>query len=167
MACNLDPQYNCLYGFFECNLPEYTIDVEVTVRNLKGVYNFRKDCTTQSSMCSLWGSQVKPFRSLLKKMDTYMEERQNIMNPFFPNQRYPNRPNLLPFSKKSKTTPTKRSKTGTRRNQKKFCKSRKLDWKYFIPANTAKPTFTKLSCWQQCHPYHKPVLQPQVSMHSH
>ena len=72
-----------------------------------------------------------------------MEERQNIVNPFSPDQRYPNGLNAS-FSKKSKNTPTKRSRTETRKNQKKFCKSRKLDRKHFIPTNTAKPTFAQL-----------------------
>ena len=30
MALNLDLQKNFLYGYFTCNLPEDTIDVEVT-----------------------------------------------------------------------------------------------------------------------------------------
>ena len=31
MACNHKPHCNFLYGFFQYNLPEDTIDVEVTV----------------------------------------------------------------------------------------------------------------------------------------
>ena len=61
MACNLEPQRNFIYGFFQSNLPEDTIDMEVTVRTLKGMHTFRKDHVTQSSMCSLWGSCVKPL----------------------------------------------------------------------------------------------------------
>ena len=40
MASNLELQYNFLYGSFTCNLPEDTIDVEVTVHTLKGIHTF-------------------------------------------------------------------------------------------------------------------------------
>ena len=55
IACSLKPQCNFLYRFFTCNLPENTIDVEVTVHTLKGIHIFRRDCNTQASMCSPMG----------------------------------------------------------------------------------------------------------------
>ena len=33
MACNLAPQCNFLYGVFQCQLPEDTIDMEIMVEN--------------------------------------------------------------------------------------------------------------------------------------
>ena len=121
MACNLAPQCSFLYGFFQCDLPEDTIDVEITVRTLKGIHNFRKDCTSQKSTCTPWGLQVKPFPSLRKMIKAYMEERQNIANPFSPTQKYPNRPKPSPFVKLHKLTakrkgmlePSQRRKEGT------------------------------------------------------
>ena len=83
MAWDPAPQWNFLYWFFHCDLPEDTIDVEIIVGPLRGIHNFRKDHATQSSMSHPWGTQVKPFPSLFKKMEAYMEERQNIVNPFF------------------------------------------------------------------------------------
>ena len=47
MACDLNLQYNFLYRYFTCNLPEDKIDVEVTIHTLKGIHTFRKDCNTQ------------------------------------------------------------------------------------------------------------------------
>ena len=41
-------------------------------------------------------------------------------------------------------TPKKRSKTETRRNQKKFCKSRRMNGGHFIPTKVVKPIFTQL-----------------------
>ena len=35
MACNLAPQCNFLYGYFQCQLLEDTIDVEIIVRTQK------------------------------------------------------------------------------------------------------------------------------------
>ena len=49
MPCDLSPQCNFLYGLFNCQLPEVTIDIEITVRTLKCIHNFRQDCATQSS----------------------------------------------------------------------------------------------------------------------
>ena len=56
MACDPAPQCNFLCGFFHCDLPEDTIDVGISMRTLKGIHNFRKDCATQSSTCSQWGT---------------------------------------------------------------------------------------------------------------
>ena len=41
-----------------------------------------------------------------------------------------------------KTIPTKRSKTESRRSQKKLCKSRRMGRRWFTPSNVVKPTFT-------------------------
>ena len=141
MACNLNPQCNFLYGFLRCNLPEDTIDMEVTVRTLKGINNFRRDHATQSSTWSLWGSLVKPFRPLVTNMEAYMEERQNFMNPFSPTQRYPDRPSPLPLSKRA--SPTKRTRNETMRSHRNQSKSRKMDWRHFIPAKAMIPTFSQ------------------------
>ena len=78
MVCDLVPQCNFLYGFFKCELPEDTIDVEITVQTPKGIDTLRKDHATQSSMCSLRRSEVRPFPSLIRKMEAYMEEGRNI-----------------------------------------------------------------------------------------
>ena len=141
MACDLSPQCNFLYGFFKCQLPEDTIDVEITVRTLTGIHTFRKDCTIQSSICSLWCSQIRLFPSLLRKMEAYIEERRNTANPFSPTRRYPNRPSLSPFS--TKTTTTKRSRTESKRGSKKHHNSRKVGL-CFVPITAVMPTFSFL-----------------------
>ena len=92
---------------------EDTIDIEITVRTLKGIHTFRKDLAMQSSMCSPWYSQIRPFPSLLRKM----EEKRNTANPFSPTGRYPNRPSTSLFSKK--TTTTKSSRAGSKSGSKK------------------------------------------------
>ena len=42
MACDLAPLCNFLYGFFQCQLPEDTIDVEIIVKTMKGIHTFKK-----------------------------------------------------------------------------------------------------------------------------
>ena len=124
MACSLNPQCNFLYGFFKCNPLEDTMGVEVTLRTLKRIHNFRRDHATQSSMCSPWGSLVKPFPLLLRKMEAYMDKRWSIVNPFSPNQRYPDRRDPSSFTKRA--IPTKWSRNETKRSHEKHCKSRKM-----------------------------------------
>ena len=107
-------------GFFQCHLPEDTIDVEITVRTLKGILTFRKDCSSQSSVCSPWGSCVKPFPSLHEKMADYIKERQTIANPFHCNQSFPNRPNSSLLANLCKAAPKreKNSKSHSKENTK-------------------------------------------------
>ena len=96
MACKLSLQCIFLYGFFHCDLPEGTVDVGITGQTLKGIHTFRKDHNAQSSVCSPWGSHIKPFLLLRRQMVAYIKERQTITNPF--NRSFPNRPNTSPFA---------------------------------------------------------------------
>ena len=140
MAYDVSPQCNFLYGFFEFQLPEDTIDAEITVRIWKGIHTFRKDNATQSSMCSQWCSQIRPFPSLLRKMKAYMEQKRSTANLFSPTRGYPNRSSASPFSKK--TTTTKRSRTESKRGSKKHHKLRKVEGWCFIPTKATLPTFS-------------------------
>ena len=92
MACDLAQNCSFLFRYFLCTLPEDLIDIDITVHMLKGIHTFKKD-STQVSRCSLWGLEVRPFPSLRKKMQAYIEERQNIANPFT-YRSYPSRPHL-------------------------------------------------------------------------
>ena len=138
MACDLDPQCNFLYRDFTCNLPEDTIDMDVTVHTLKGIHTFWKYCNTQTSSCSPWDTWVQPFPSLRTKMKDYIEEHQNIINPFATNREYPtdpaphyllrsqNHPNHI-YNLTIYKYPTKRRHMETKHNIKKLCKPRRVD----------------------------------------
>ena len=99
MACVLALQCNFLYGFFQCQLPEDIINVEVRVRTMKGIHTFKRDCTTQITSCRPWSSQLHPYSSLEKNMKAYLEQRRNDTNPFHPTSTYPDRPTTLPPAK--------------------------------------------------------------------
>ena len=111
VACNLAPQCNFLYRFFQCKLLKDTIYIEIMVRKLKGIHTFRKDHSSQSSVCSLWGSHVKPLPSLCRKKEDYIKERQNIANPFLCYQSFSNWPKPSPFSNLCKVTPQRKITT--------------------------------------------------------
>ena len=112
MACDLAPQGNFLYGFFQCQLPEDTIDAEITMRMIKGIHTCKKECSNQTSSCSPWGLQVHPFPFLVKKMEAYLEERSNITDPFDLTHTYSDRTITSPFTSKKKKTknPKKRNR---------------------------------------------------------
>ena len=131
MAYNLAPQSNFLYGFFQCQLLEDTIDIEITVRMMKGIHTFKKDCSKKASSCSLWGSQVHPFPSLVKEIEVYLEKRRIIADPFH----LSHAPTLIdpitsPFvglqtPKRKKTkNPKKRSRKVNHQSSRKHCKVR-------------------------------------------
>ena len=55
MTCDLAPQGNFLYVFFQCALPEETVDMEIMVQTLAGIHNYRKDHTMERSYVHLMG----------------------------------------------------------------------------------------------------------------
>ena len=128
---------SCLFGYFHCALPEDTIDVEVTVRTLNGIQTYQKDCSTQSTSCSPQGTLVKPFPSLHREMNDYMEEKRKLVNPFTPCQRPSNRQN---FSLPKKTIPTKKKKSDSKRVSKQQHKLRKIEG-CNMPTKAVMPTF--------------------------
>ena len=77
---------------------------------------------------SLWGTEVKPFPFLRKKMKDYIEECQAIGNPFT-HRSYPSRLNPSPFAKRAKATQVTRRNmvTNTRCNKQKLSKPKKVN----------------------------------------
>ena len=112
MAYDLKPSCDFLFGYFSCALPKDIIDVELTVRTVKGIHAFQKDCNTESTTCSPWSRQMKPFPLLCRKIQAFKEEKRAENSPF---------PYFTKYTRK--TIPTK----GTREMSQKRSKSRKLD----------------------------------------
>ena len=73
MACILKPECNFLHWYFRCLLPLETVDVEVKVKTMRGIYMFRRGNTTQVILCNLWSTRLHPYPSLIRKMKTYLE----------------------------------------------------------------------------------------------
>ena len=66
------PEFNIMNGYFRCLLPYETIDEEVKVVTMRGVYTFRRDRTTQIIQCNPWSARFCPYSTLIKKMRTYL-----------------------------------------------------------------------------------------------
>ena len=99
MACVLANLCNFLNGSFQCQLLEDTIDVEVTVRTMKGIHTIKRAHTTQVISCRPWSSQLCPFSSLVKMMKACIEDEESNADPFLPTPTYPDRPTILPPTK--------------------------------------------------------------------
>ena len=102
MACVLTPQCNFLYGYFQCQLPEDTIDAEVTVWTMKDIHTFKRDHSMQLISCRPWTSRYCPYPSLIKKMKTYLELKDQVADPPQPSPAFPERPNM-PSPQKTQT----------------------------------------------------------------
>ena len=59
MAREISPVCNFIFGSIWTGLPMDTVDVELTVRMVKGIYTYRKDHTAM--VFSPWSRTVIPF----------------------------------------------------------------------------------------------------------
>ena len=60
MACIHEPKCNFLHGFFQCQLPVETVDVEVRITSMQGAHMFRRDRTCQLIRCNPWSTRLCP-----------------------------------------------------------------------------------------------------------
>ena len=60
MACEISPIGNFLFGSIGTNLPTNTVDIELMVQTVKGIYMYRKDHTAESMIFTLWSKKVTP-----------------------------------------------------------------------------------------------------------
>ena len=128
MACILHPECNFFHGYFRCQLPEETVNVEVKVNTMQDIHPFRRDRTYQVIKYNPWSTRLHPYPSLIQKMKTYLElegrlgpksrpqpQTQPQQTHIQPNQPRPAQPNTNPRVRKSpgsKTNvPDKRKKT--------------------------------------------------------
>ena len=72
MACLLQPKCNFHHGFFRCQLPVETVDVEVKITSIQVIHTFRRDRTCQIKW-NPWSTRLHPHPTLIKKMKTYLE----------------------------------------------------------------------------------------------
>ena len=73
MTCILCPECNFLHGYFRCQLPMETVDVELKVKTMQGIHMFRRDRTSQVIKCNPWSTRLHPYPSLIWKMRTYLK----------------------------------------------------------------------------------------------
>ena len=96
MAREISPICDFIFGSIWTGLPMDTVDVELTVRMVKGIYTYRKDHMAESMVFSPWSRTVIPFPSLMRKIQAYQDKNKKTSAwnkrhdvPYFPTQPQP------------------------------------------------------------------------------
>ena len=53
------------------------VDVELTVRMIKGIYIYRKDHTAEATILTPWSKKLIPFSSLRRKIQAYQDDKRS------------------------------------------------------------------------------------------
>ena len=80
MAREINPVCNFIFGSICTGLPTDMVDVELTIRMVKGIYTYCKDHTMESTVFSPWSKTIIPFPSLRWKIQAHKNDaRQAII----------------------------------------------------------------------------------------
>ena len=74
MAREISLLCDFIFGSIHTSLLMDTVDVELTIRMVKGIYTYRKDHTGESMVLSPWSRTVIPFPSLQMKIQAFQDE---------------------------------------------------------------------------------------------
>ena len=74
MAGEISSIYDFKFGSLLTCLPTDTVDIELTVRMVKGIYTYHKDHTVASTVFSPWSKSVIPFPSLRCKIQAFQDD---------------------------------------------------------------------------------------------
>ena len=79
------------------NLPADTVDVELTLRTVQGIYICHKDHTMETTIFTSWSKSVIPFPSSRKKDKTFKEDSKGQMTlTWTPSDSTPTKPPKIP-----------------------------------------------------------------------
>ena len=100
MAREINPVCNFIFSSIcPCILID-TVDVELTIRMVKGISTYCKDHTTESTLFLLWSKTLIPFPSLRQKIQAYKNDaKQKTMtwnNGITPQFSAPQKPSQNP-----------------------------------------------------------------------
>ena len=61
MAREISPIRDFIFGSIRTSLPTDTVDIDLNIWTVKGIYTYRKDHTTESTIFTPWSKKVIPF----------------------------------------------------------------------------------------------------------
>ena len=97
MAREINLKSNFFSGFMCTNLPANTVDVELTLRMVQGIYIYHKDHTAETTIFTPWSKSVIPFPSLRKKIKAFKEDSKGQMTlTWTPSDSTPTKPPKIP-----------------------------------------------------------------------
>ena len=76
MAREISPVCNFIFRSICTGLLMDTVDVELMIRTVKGIYTYRKDHMAESMVFLPWSRTVIPFPSLCKKIQAFQDENR-------------------------------------------------------------------------------------------
>ena len=83
MAREISPISDFIFRLIRTCLPTDTVDADLTVRTVMGIYMYRNNHTTESTIFTPWSKKVIPFPSLRQKIQAFQDNmRQNTMIPW-------------------------------------------------------------------------------------
>ena len=78
MAREISLVYNFIFRSIHTSLPTDTLDVELTIRTVKGIYTYRKDHMAESTLFSPWSRTVIPFPLLCRKIQAFQDKSRQM-----------------------------------------------------------------------------------------
>ena len=76
MAREISPVCDFIFGSIQTGLSTDTVDIELTVRMVKGIYAYRKDHMAESTVFLPWSRMVIPFPLLQRKIQAYQDQNK-------------------------------------------------------------------------------------------
>ena len=76
MAREISPVCNFIFGSIRTSLPTDMVDVELTIRTVKGIYTYTNDHMAKSMVFSPWSRTVIPFPLLHRKIQAFQDEKK-------------------------------------------------------------------------------------------
>ena len=93
MAREISPICDFIFRSIQTGFLTDTVDVDLTIRMVKGIYAYRKDHPAESMVFSPWSRSVIPFPSLQRKIQAYQDKNKQTSAwnkghtaPYFPTQ---------------------------------------------------------------------------------
>ena len=72
MAREISPVWGFFFGFICMN----TVDIELTIRMVMGIYTYHKDHTVESTTFTLWSKSMIPLPSLRRKIQAFKDNNR-------------------------------------------------------------------------------------------
>ena len=120
MAREISPMCDFIFGFICMSLLTDTVDVDVMIRMVEGIYTYRKDHTAESMVFSPWRRTMIPFPSLQRKIQAFQDKSRQMMtwnnNNTMPQFSAPSKPKCDPRKHAPGKTRTRWSKQKHRFN---------------------------------------------------
>ena len=112
------PICDFLCGLIRTGLLTDTVDVELTVQMVKGIYTYRKDHTIESTIFTPWSKKGIPFLSFRHMIQAYQDDkRSETVLPW-------NNGNIFQFSAPSMTSRNPRKRATGKIRARQSSKSR-------------------------------------------